>query len=447
VKVLLVILDGLGDRPSPLLDGRTPLEAAHTPNLDRLAEMGITGFMTPLSPGVVPSSPLAHFLLFGYRLEEFPGRAVFLAVSHGLELTPDEVVCAARLATVELHVNGLRIIERLVHYGETDSRQLAEAIAHYEVGGLRFELRYTGDSEGTLFIRGGASLHITDSDPLGRDLPVIRIQPMVEASDVEQAQRTAKALNHYLSWAYHRLSQNPINQQRRERGQLPANFLLTKWTARRRAIEPFAARWGFRAASVTSEGILRGVASELGMTHVAVSSASAVDEDLRCRLVAAQQLFTEGYDFVHVHTKEPDVTSHLGDPVRKLKVIESLDRGLATLFTEMLPDPELVLIVTADHCTPSVWSTPAGEFHDQHSSEPVPIVALSRYARVDDVTHFDERAVLRGGLGHISGTDLMPLVLNLSARTNTCDQRPLDHHVLYRPRQVEAFEIMPDESE
>ena len=446
MKALLIILDGLGDRPSSLLDGRTPLEAAHTPNLDRLAEMGITGLMTPLSPGVVPSSPLAHFLLFGYRLEESPGRAVFLAVSQGLQPAPDDVVCAARLATVEQDENGLRIIERLLDYGEHDSCHLAETIAHHEVDGLRFEVCYAGESEGTLFIRGGASHHITDSDPLGKDLPVIRIQPMIEAPDTERARRTAEALNHYLSWAHHRLGQNSINQRRRERDQLPANFLLTKWASRRRTIEPFADRWGLRAASITSEGILRGVVSELSMTHVSVGRTSAVDEDLRHRLVAAQQLFAEGYDFVHVHTKEPDVTSHLGDPVRKLKVIESLDRGLETLFTEMLPDPDLVLVVTADHCTPSVWSTPVGEFHDQHSSEPVPVAARSRYARVDDVTRFDERAVLRGGLGHISGADLMPIVLNLSARTNTYDQRPLDHRVLYRPRQVEAFEILPDDS-
>lgn len=442
MKVLLVILDGLGDRPSPLLDRRTPLEAAHTPNLDRLAAMGITGLMTPLSPGVALGTPLAHFLLFGYRLDEFPGRGVFLAVNHGLEPTPDEVICAVRLATVEPGDEGLRIVKRLMNYGEPDSRLLAEAIAQREIDGLQFELRYTGRSEGTLFIRGGASQHITDSDPLGKDLPVIKIQPMTEAPDPERARRTAAALNRYLSWVHRVLNQHPINQRRRAQGQLPANFLLTKWTARRRAIEPFATRWGFRAASVTSEGILRGVIMELGMHHVAVDKAGTVDDDLRRRLAEAQRLFTQGYDFVHAHTKEPDVISHLGDPVRKREVIEALDRGLEPLMTEMLPDPELVVIVTADHCTPSVWSTPVGQFHDHHSGEPVPIVAVSPYARRDDVTRFDERAVLRGGLGHICSADLMPIALNLSARTNPYSQKPLNHHVLYRPQRVEAFEIL-----
>ncbi len=446
MQVLLIILDGLGDRPSPLLGEKTPLEAAPTPNLDRLAALGVTGLMTPLSPGVALGTPTAHFLLFGYRLDEFPGRSLFLAVAHGLDPSPKEVLCAARFATVEPTPRGLHIIERLLNYGEEDGRPLARAIAHWERDGLTFEFCYTGRSEGLLFLRGeNASPWITDSDPLGKDLPVIRIQPLRQAPDPEQAHRTARALNAYLRWVHHTWREHPVNHRRVEEGLLPANFLLTKWTARRRPLEPFDERWGFRAASITSEGILKGVVLELGMEHIPMPAGHDPETDLRNRLRRARQLLEEGYDFIHLHTKEPDVTSHYGDPRRKAEVIAALDRGLEPLLEEFLPDPNLVVVVTADHCTPSVWHTPPGQFHDHHSGEAVPIVALSPYARVDDVDRFDERAVLRGGLGQIRSADLMPLLLNLAGRTNPYSQRPLDHPVLYRPQEVVPFDLRGDE--
>ena len=114
MKVLLIIFDGLADRPAPELDGKTPLEAAHTPNMDRLAQRGITGLFHPLAPGYVLGSPLALHLMLGYPEEVFPERGPLLAVARGLEFGDDEVALAARFASVVLEESHLRLVQRFV---------------------------------------------------------------------------------------------------------------------------------------------------------------------------------------------------------------------------------------------------------------------------------------------------------------------------------------------
>ena len=442
MKVLFITLDGLGDRPVPQLGDRTPLEAAHTPNLDLLASLGVNGLLASVAPGVAVGTPTAHALLLGYTLDELPGRAVFHAVARGLEPQPQEVVSLARFASVEPTERGLRLLQRIVDVPEVEVRSLAEAIRGCSADGVEVELVYTGESEGVLFLRGDVSDAITDCDPLGSDLPVIKAQPMEQARDSQAAARTARALNHYLSWAHQVLRSHPVNAQRAQRGQLPVNFLLAKWAGRRRPLPPFADRSGFKAVSVTSEEVLLGTMRELGV-ETRAQEEEETEQDLLQRLVRAKQLLAEGYDFVHVHTKQPDAIAHYADPAKKLAEIEALDRGFKYLVQEILPDRELVVAVSSDHSTPSVVSGPLlpGHFHDQHTGEPVPLVIVGRNALRDDVARFSERAATQGGLGLVLGKDFLNILLSQAERSNVIGWRPTTREVLYRPPQVQAFEL------
>ena len=439
MHILLIIFDGLADRPAPELQGKTPLEAAHTPNLDRLAAEGINGLLHPKSPGYPLGSPLALHLMFGYPEGDFPDRGPLLASARRLSIAPGDVVLAARFASVENQPKGrLRLVQRFIRGREEECRRLATTIAKREIDGLTFRYVYAGNGDGNLFISGGASFQITDTDPLGLDLPVLSAQPRSEASESPVAKRSADALNRYLSWAHSQLSTKGTSGDGP-----PINFLITKWAGPKRHYEPFAERWGMRAASLPDEEVVSGLMLELGF-HVEQIEDADPENDLRRRLTRAAELLDDGSEFVHLHSKYPDPMSHDNEPLRVRDAIEALDTGMETYWQLLAPDPDLITVLTTDHTTPSVWAHhPRGQFSDQHSGEEVPLVIRGGNVRVDGVKEFGERAAASGALGHLRGEDFMPVLLNAAERANMWETRPTPNRRLYRPApgQVEPFRL------
>jgi 2,3-bisphosphoglycerate-independent phosphoglycerate mutase len=440
LRILLIIFDGLADRPAPELDGRTPLEAARTPNLDRLAAEGINGLHHPKSPGYALGSPLALHLMFGYAEDEFPDRGPLLARARGLTIPEGTVALAARFASAVRQEGRLRLVQRFIRAREESCRALAVAIADHEEGGFRFRYVYSGSGDGILFLSGGASHQITDTDPLGLDLPVPRAQARAEAAEPELARRTAAALNRYLAWAHGQMLAQPESA---EDDQPPINFLITKWAGPRPAYEPFASRWGMPAASLPDEEVVSGLMLELGFQLKQIHDEEP-EADLRRRLAQARDLLADGREFVHLHSKYPDPMSHDNEPLRVRDAIEALDQGMEYYWQEMAADPELITVLTTDHTTPSVWAGhPRGQFNDQHSGERVPIVIRGGNVLVDEVREFGERAATHGGLGFLRGADFMPVLLAAAERTNMYEMRPTPEHRLYRPRpdEVEPFTL------
>ncbi|MPZ22566.1 MAG: phosphoglycerate mutase [Dehalococcoidia bacterium] len=440
MKILLIVLDGLGDRPSPLLDNLTPLEAAPTPNLDRLAAAAANGRFWAVEPWLPVGTAMAHHVMFGYDPAEFADRAVLMALARGFPPQPDDVVFAARFASAVPGGDHYRLRERFIRGAEDACAELAESIGSWNGGGLEFSYRYCGRGDGLLTVRGDASPEVTDSDPLGLDLPVIEIQALEAAANDEAAQSTAVALNAYLEWAHRTLSEHPANTRRGDAGELPINMLITKWGGRLRALEPFAERHGVRAAGVPGEEIVDGAQRAVGMMIRKVAPQAAPRGDLEDRLGAAFALFADNYEFVHLHTKEPDATGHWSDPVRKRDVIAALDSALDNYVERLVEDTDLVVAVTGDHCTPSSWNgLGVGDFNDQHSGEAVPILVRGSHALVDGVATFGERPAAGGALGTVLGTHLMPMLLALADRTNVAGVRPTPRPTSYRPRNVRAL--------
>jgi len=441
VRILLVIFDGLADRPAPELDGKTPLEAARTPNLDRLAEQGINGLFHPKGPGYPLGSPLALHLMFGYPEEEFPERGPLLATARGVEIPEGAVVLAARFASAVREEDGrLRLVERFILGREEACVRLAETIAGQEVEGLSFRYCYSGGGDGILFVEGGASYQVTDTDPLGLDLPVLRARPRAEAGDPALAQRTADALNRYLTWAHSQLQSQAMSGGE---DATPINCLITKWAGPKPTYEPFAERWGMRAASLPDEEVVSGLMIEAGF-HLEQIADEDPEGDLRRRLGRARELLAEGFEFVHLHSKYPDPMSHDNEPLRVREAIEALDRGMGYYWQEIAADRDLITVLTTDHTTPSVWAHHArGEFSDQHGGESVPIAIRGGSVRVDSVAEFGERAAAGGVLGQVRGEDFMPVLLNAAERTNMYEMRPTPIRRLYRPGpdQVEPLRI------
>jgi 2,3-bisphosphoglycerate-independent phosphoglycerate mutase len=407
---MLVILDGLADRVWPELEGRTPLEAARTPNLDRLASMGQTGLLHPLGRGRAPGSELAHFTLFGYPRELYPGRAVFEAVGEGLPLEIGEVVFRGLFGTVEPREDGSLLLT--AHKAEIDDvhcERLADAVSHFEHGGVTLKFAFTADRQGVLYVSGHSSEDVTDADPYVTGLPIPDVLPLSDAGDPEAAAATAGAVRKYVKWAYRELSAHPVNLTRRGAELPEANFLLLKWSGRKRDLPSFERLTGFKGASVSWGVLYRGLATELGMDWLGTPYLPDTAEDVAMRIDRAADALEDGSDFVHVHTKAPDVAGHTKDPHAKVAAIEACDEGLGRLFERGLAEGDDLLIVTGDHGTPS--GTPL-----IHSGDPVPLVVVGRYAWADDVAAFDEKRCAGGSLGHLDGEELMPTVLDLTDR-------------------------------
>ena len=439
LPVLFIILDGLADRPQPALNGQTPLEAAHTPHLDQLAALGTTGLLTPLAPGVPLESETAHFILFGYGLEQFPGRAAFEAIGRGFEVPPESVVLLASFAETTVIDNKVRrdtlLWEKRQAQDEEECARLCESIAAYETRGLQFALTSCGRCEAILTLRGQPSRDISDIDPFYNHAWVARAQPLAESPHPQNAKRTADGLNAWLGWVYRQLSRHPLNRERRARGCAGINFVLTKWAAVRPDVVPFQEQNGLRAASIENYPLYVGIARVCGLTPVFTPRETDTTTDFRQKLRTADSLLAQGYEFVHVHSKAPDVAAHRKDPRGKMRAIEALDVALGPVVERVTNQADLLVVVTGDHATPS--SGPL-----IHSGEAVPILlAGGPNILSDPVTTFHERAVISGGLGHIRGADVMPLLLNATDRIRLHGVR---HQAAARPywqRRPEPFRL------
>ncbi len=439
MAVILVILDGIADRPWPALGGLTPLQAARTPNLDRFATAGQTGLLHSLGRGMAPGSELAHFVLFGYPRELYPGRAVFEAAGEGLPLAVDEVVFRGLFATVERTGDGsLRAITRRTEIDDGACRELTAAITPFTWDGITIEFVYNSMHQGIVYVRGSAGVEpsedVTDSDPYVPGDHVIRPRPLDDARDPFGAAHTAAALEAWLAHVYATLDAHPVNATRRARGEEPANFLLVKWSARFRRMRRFEDQNGLVGASVSSGVTYKGIAEVLGMRWYGCEYLPDATEDLRARIALAARAVSDGCGFVHVHTKAPDVAGHTKDPLIKRDVIEALDAAIPALWDQGLVTPENLVIVTGDHGTPSGTVL-------VHSGDAVPLAMVGAATFPDDVTTFDERSCAAGSLGHLEGRDVMPEALNRIARIKYMSAKLTPGGGIFWPSRTEPFRV------
>lgn len=439
-RILLVILDGLADRVWPQLDGATPLEAAPTPNLDALAALGLTGLMHPLGRGKAPGSELAHFVLFGYPAEEFPGRAVFETLGEGLPLDDGDVVFRFLLAATRREEDGsLRVAHRRPELSEDQRRRYADAIEPFEHAGVRFETSYTSVGQGIVYARNTQgheaerlSPEVTDGDPFSDGKLVPRMLPLADARDPLGAARLADALDAYLHHAHLALRAHPLNVARIQTGLPAVDMPLLKWPGRLRELQPFAERTGLRAATLSWGFLYRGLAAALGLEPLGEPYLGDHADDLALRLRTAAGLLEGGYGFVHVHTKAPDVAGHTKDPAHKRDAIAKLDEALALLLEPgFLPEDTLVC-VTGDHGTPSGTEL-------IHSGDPVPVLLLGPGCYADRVSAFSEKACTQGDLGHFEGRDLMPMMLDRIGKTRYLGARLTPKSTLAWPSEYEPF--------
>ncbi len=446
LPILLVVLDGLADRPYPELGGRTPLEAARTPTLDRLAAEGQSGFCYPLGPGRIPSTELVHFRFFGYEGRPFPGRACLEALGANVPCKAGDVFAFLALRRVARNAGSYRVVGG---YGET-FRYAPERYVELDgwedaPSGYRFEVFPLERGEAILRVRRGEAKeppcgNVSDSDPFFfTGLPVLSPQPLRGASRPRAAALTAEALDRFLSAAADTMARDarPSASDRVEDSF--RRLVVSKWAGTYEPLMPFEELTGLAGAAVASGRVMRGLARALGLrfvragVHGGPSDAGLGDpaRDLREKLEAALGLLHSGEaGFVHVHAKAADEASHAGDVGLKVSVVEELDRTLAPLVE--VSREHLVLCVTSDHCTPVGGRT-------VHWGDSVPVLVRGPHVRTDTVDSFGERAATGGTLGRIGSGDLLPYLLCQAEAAHFLGAKPKPFTPLGMPRSGEPW--------
>jgi 2,3-bisphosphoglycerate-independent phosphoglycerate mutase len=430
LPVVLVLLDGLGDRAVPELGMRTPSEAARTPVLDRLTARGASGWHVPFGWGRAPSSELAHWAMFGYGSMPFPGRAVLEALGAGIELPCGEAVTFASLRTSREVDGKVWITGRTGQGDEADAQMLLSELAAY-VESRGAVLQPMGRGEALLRFPAFASGAVSDSDPFFEHLhPWMRVQ-----ATQPQAAAFAATLNNVLIAARGMLQRSAVNQRRRANGQPAIDVLSTKWSGARVDMPGFAQLAGVEGAMVTDSRLYRGMASLLGMRQQALPVLPDAGADMSGRLEAALHLIEGGAQFVHVHTKATDEAGHTKRPRAKLEVLESLDAALNPL--ESLADRAIV-VITGDHATPSVNGV-------LHTGDPTPLLLLGPTIRADEVTEFGEASMRKGWFGRVAADELLPLLLSHANRPMFLGHRAGARQTLAVPDSVESMPLRPQD--
>ncbi len=432
-KCALLVLDGLGDRAYARFGYKTPLAAAKTPNLDSLAAKGANGLFHAYRPGIPLPSENAHFAMFGFPREEFPGRGPLEAIGAGIDLKEGDVAVLSHFCCVENRQGRLYMErDRPEQPNEAELDALFKAAAPFAFEGLTLRMAPVKKLFGVIIISGGADPSFTDSNPMVDGRAISAVVP--HASAPPAAERTARALTAYLSRIHKTLHAHPVNVARRKNGLSPINAAVTQRPGKLKRIPPFHERFGMRGLTISSGVIYHGLCAYVGMDVMKAGESGDPGRDMAERLRMAREAFAE-YDFIHIHTKAPDEAAHAKDPDLKKQVIESLDEGIGREIGALASDPDMILAVTADHSTPS-----AGPLI--HSGEPVPLCLCGPGVRRDQVTAFDEISAAAGSLGSLRGRELFFNLLNAMDRAKLEGIRDTPQERQYWPGDYQPFTVV-----
>ncbi len=399
-KFLLFIMDGVGDRPIPELNNKTPLEAAKTPTMDKLAEMGITGHMHTIGRGITPGSDTAHLALFGYNpYEVYTGRGPFEAAGTDLPVKPGDIAFRTNMATVK---DGL-VIDRRAGRISKGTQEIEEALQNITIEDVETIFKVGIDHRAALVLRGPG----LTSDVTGNDPKIENKKPKHIIGTSSEAEKTARILGQYIKQASEIMEPLNINQERIKNNKLPANYLLVRGPGKAPHLESFQTKYGLTAECVAGGGLYKGVASICGMkindNHYGTGG---IPTDISSKVKAARESL-ERVQFVFVHVKGTDNMGHDNKPLQKMEFIDEIDIAIEPFF-DLLPDT--IICITGDHSTPCVMR--------DHSSDPLPFLLVGEGVRPDHVNEFGERSTMRGGLGHIIGQDIISLMLGLAGRVH-----------------------------
>lgn len=420
--ILYTVLDGLGDRPVPAFDGRTPLEAAAVPFLGALTLDGRTGLVQTVGVGIAPESDVAVMAILGYDPFKYhTGRGVFEVVGSGMRFSDGDLALRGNFATGG---EGRTILDRRAGRNLTteEAHALAEAVTReVKLSAAPAELEVRGSvahRAAVVIRRGGGRLSamISNTDPayarvqglgVAREHAGNEVEVCEPLDQSEEARVAAALVNEFTEQARRILDAHPVNAKRRADGKPPANLILVRDAGDHAPqLPPIKERFGVRFGCFVEMPVERGIAELTGMQVIPVPPSGADKERVYREWAETAVREYPKYDGLYMHLKGPDEPGHDGDPDAKRTVIELIDRAFFGTLLERVPLDDVVIAVTADHATPATLG--------RHSDDPVPLLVAGDGIEPDGTRVFNEKACAKGALGTLKGTDLMPLFVRLA---------------------------------
>ncbi|MBI2134173.1 2,3-bisphosphoglycerate-independent phosphoglycerate mutase [Candidatus Woesearchaeota archaeon] len=413
MKAIVIVLDGVGDRPSDQLGGETPLESAEVHSMDYLARIGSCGIIDVIK-GIAPESDSAVLSLLGYDPKKYyTGRGPLEAVGIGVKMKPGMLALRCNFATSS---NGIDLVDRRVARSLTskEAGELASFInSKVRLKGASFVFSPSVDHRAVLVIKtaSGLSSKITNTDPaykIGRnglpealhafEMKVCRARPLV--SDAALA---AELVNEFTDKCHEVLKDHPINRRRVKKGLLPANMILSRDAGNKvpdlgNISEKYNVKFAILADMPLEIGI--GRVCRMGVVRLPLPTFRKEDHIIR---VSKALSAIKRFDAIYIHIKGPDLFGHEGDFIGKRNCISDIDSCFLSPLIKKLNMKRTVVAITADHCTPCSMKG--------HSSDPVPFLIAGGSMGEDGVNAFSERKCAMGALGRIKGTDFLELVV------------------------------------
>ena len=420
LKLMYVVLDGLGDLPIEELGGKTPLEVAETPNMDALAKNGKTGLMYSVKKGIAPESDVAVISILGYDpFKYYTGRGPLETLGADLDMKDGDLALRCNFATLG-HRN--KIVDRRVKRSLTteEATELSKAInreVKLESYPADFEFKNTVGHRAVLVIRSRGkplSNNITNSDPaysvaegLGVANVVVNmsLEKVEPRDDTEESRISADLVNEFTQKSHAVLERHEINRRRAAEGKLKANLILSRDAGNR--LPKFFninERYGVHFLCLADMPVERGISKLAGMHLTELPPPSDnLKEDYAIRVRQLLNALTS-YDCFYIHLKGPDEHGHDGNYNLKAQTIATIDKDF---FGKLLPKIKLedyAICVTADHSTPCKLKT--------HSDDPVPLLISGNKIEADNTRRFSEAECKKGDLGVLArGVELMPMLM------------------------------------
>ena len=423
-KILYIILDGLGDLPIKELADKTPLEAALTPHMDRLAQKGITGLIYPAGKGIAPESDVAVIFLLGYDAHKYyTGRGPLESYAEGISVHDGDLALRVNFATVA--DDGKTIIDRRVGRNLTSEEATAlskEINFKVILSSGTFEFKNTIGHRGILVIYGQRerlSGWITNTDPAyGREgvfgvalekFPntILESKPVKGYENDPQVIEAAKLLNEWTQKAHRVLQSSKINQKRIQEKKMPANAIVSRDAGDHLPKFPsIKESRGLKLGSFVQMPVEKGIALLTGIELVEIPQSTGnpeVDYPLWAETALKK---IHDFDGLYIHIKGPDEPAHDGNFTKKKESIEAIDKFFFANLIPRINLSDVIIAVTADHSTPCKLKA--------HSADPVPFLAAGGTIKPDGSMSFSEKTARLGSLGEIMGQDVLPLLVQLA---------------------------------
>ncbi len=421
MKILYVVLDGLGDDAIAEFDNKTPLEAAKTPYMDKLAAVAKKGSMYTVGKGIAPESDIAVISILGYDAKNYyTGRGPLESFASGLAVNDGDLAYRVNYATL---AEGKDLKDRRVGRNLTseEAKALSDEInqkVKLESVPATFEFKSTIGHRGVLVIRaneGKLSACVTNTDPayekegpfgVAKETFEMKLQecnPEPHCADEEDAKRAAMLTNEFIEKSTAVMNESGINKKRIKEGKLPANVILTRDAGDGLPKMPsLQEKFGMKFGCFVEMPVEKGIAMLTGMEPVESPQHDDMAETYRLWAKKAMQAILD-YDGLYIHIKGPDEPAHDGDYQKKKDIIELIDTAFFKTLLEGIDIKDYVIAVTADHTT----SCPK----KAHTDKPVPVIIAGGKIEKDEGEVFSEAVCLKGSLGELQGMELMPLLV------------------------------------